>query len=78
MEIDWDSPVPAYQQIADWLRGRIERGELTGRLPSAVDLAQELGVAVLTGRRALQVLTEAGIAEVSPGRGTYVRRDPGH
>jgi len=74
VEVDRDSVVPAYQQIAAWLRGRIERGDLTGRLPSANDLADEWGVAVLTGRRALQVLTEDGTAEVSPGRGTYVRR----
>lgn len=74
MEVDRDSAVPAYQQIAGWLRDRIGSGDLTGRLPSAVDLAEEWGVAVLTGRRALQVLTDEGLAEVSPGRGTYVRR----
>lgn len=74
MEIDRASSVPPYRQVADWLRARVESGELApgARLPSAVDLAQELGVAVLTGRKALGVLVDEGLAYRSVGMGTYV------
>jgi DNA-binding GntR family transcriptional regulator len=37
-----------------------------------VDLAQQFGVAVLTGRKALGVLVGEGIAYRSVGMGTYV------
>jgi GntR family transcriptional regulator len=72
MEIDRRSDVPPYLQAADQLRARIQAGEITDRLPSAVDIANEAGIAVLTARRALQVVVEEGYAYVRTGMGTYV------
>jgi len=74
VEIDRASPVPPYRQVAGWLRSRIDSGELGAgdRLPSAVDLAQQFGVAVLTGRKALGVLVDEGVAYRAVGMGTYV------
>ena len=76
VEIDRASSVAPYRQIAGWLRSRIDSGELGAgdRLPSAVDLAEQFGVAVLTGRKALGVLVDEGIAYRSIGMGTYIRR----
>ena len=69
--MDRDSPEPPYRQIAGQLRQRILSGELAGRLPSALTISQEAGVAVLTGRKALRVLVDEGLATSSPGMGTY-------
>lgn len=73
--IDAESPVPPYRQVAAFLRGRIERGDLAPgrRLPSIADLVQTYGIARTTAAKALRVLIDEGLAEVSPGMGTYVR-----
>jgi len=62
--------------IADWLRGRIQRGELVpgDRLPPERDLASELAVARPTLRRALLMLKRDGYlrAERGAAGGTFV------
>jgi DNA-binding GntR family transcriptional regulator len=37
---------------------------------------QEFGIAALTARKALRVLVDLGLAELTPGMGTYVRNGP--
>lgn len=73
--IDYESPVPPSRQVAAILRERIESGELAPgrRLPSIASLVQEYGIARTTAAKALRVLISEGLAEVSPGMGTYVR-----
>ena len=73
--IDADSPVPPYRQVAAILRGQIERGELPPgrRLPSIADLVQTYGIARTTAGKALRLLVNDELAEVSPGMGTYVK-----
>ena len=75
-EIDKDSPVPPYRQVAAFLRAQIERGELPAgrRLPSIATLVQTYGIARTTAAKALRVLVDEGVAEVSPGMGTYVTK----
>ena len=75
-EIDKDSPVPPYRQVAAILRAQIEAGELPPgrRLPSIASLVQAYGIARTTAAKALRVLIDEGLAEVSPGMGTYVKR----
>lgn len=73
MEIDRDSGVPAYQQLADWLRAAIVAGELSGRLPSARTLTEETGVSVVTARRALRIVADEGYARISDGLGVFTR-----
>lgn len=74
MQVDYQSDVPPYKQIANDLRTRIKSGELTGRarLPSVERLVQELGVARTTARKALGVLVDEGLARRVTGWGTYV------
>ena len=75
MEIDHASPTPVYQQIAAWVRERIESGELApGRpIPSEATLMQEAeGVARTTVRRAVAYLRDQGLVYTVPQRGTYV------
>lgn len=73
--IDYDSPVAPYRQVAAILRGRIESGDLTpsSRLPSIATLTQEYGIARTTAAKALRLLVDEGLAEMSPGMGTFVK-----
>jgi DNA-binding GntR family transcriptional regulator len=75
VSIDPDSPVAPYRQVAAILVERIESGTYTTRLPSIADLTGEFGIARTTAAKALRLLVDEGLAEVSPGMGTYVRKD---
>jgi DNA-binding GntR family transcriptional regulator len=76
VSLDHDSPTSLYEQLAAILRGQIERGELTGRVPSAKTLAQTYEVAVGTAERALGLLREDKLIRSAMGRGHFVvRRD---
>jgi DNA-binding GntR family transcriptional regulator len=74
VEVDRDSDIPPYQQIAADLRTRILSGELPprSRLPSADWISQETGVNKLTARKALRLLVDEGLAVMRPGWGTFV------
>jgi GntR family transcriptional regulator len=74
VSLDHDSTVPLYEQLAGILRGQIDRGELTGRIPSVKTLAQEYEVAQGTAERALALLREAGLIASAMGRGHFVVR----
>jgi GntR family transcriptional regulator len=72
--VDHDAKTPVYLQIADILRGRIQRGEIAPSrpVPSETQLMGEHGVARLTARKAVRVLADEGLVEVVQGRGAYV------
>ncbi|HEX6579224.1 MAG TPA: GntR family transcriptional regulator [Jiangellaceae bacterium] len=74
--IDFEGPVPLYQQVAGILRGRIESGTLVPDrpVPSITSLVQEFGVARGTARKAVHLLIDEGLAYVVIGRGVYVTR----
>lgn len=67
----------AYVQVANNIAVRIEAGEITHRLPSERDLAEEYGVAYQTVRRAMKLLRERGLIITRQGRGTFVARERG-
>lgn len=71
MALDHDSPTALYVQLAELLRGQIERGELIGRVPSVKTLAQEYEVAVGTAERALAILRDDGLIVSASGRGHF-------
>lgn len=78
-DLDPDSPVPPYRQVAEILERRIRAAEITVRLPSIVGLVQEFGIARVTAAKALRQVADDGYAELSQGMGYYVRRhDGGH
>lgn len=72
--VDPFSPTPLYVQVADLIAGRIARKELEPLkpIPSEDRLAEELGVARGTVRRAVQELRDRGLVFTLPQRGTYV------
>ena len=71
-DLDRDSPVPLYEQLAALLRAAIDSGRLTARLPSEPTLVQEYGVSRGTAGRAVQILVEAGYVRISRGKGAFV------
>ncbi len=73
--VDHDSPEPLYRQVAGILRGRIESGDITARLPSLKTIAQEYGVSHITAEKAIAVLRDEGLVVVVIGRGAYVNKD---
>jgi GntR family transcriptional regulator len=69
------SPVPLYEQAADWVAGAIESGELAHgqKLPSERDLANQWQIGYQTVRRAMRELRERGLIVSVVGKGTFVR-----
>lgn len=80
-EINRDSAVPPYRQVAAHLITLIKAGRYApgDRLPAIPDIVHEYGIARLTAAKALRAVGDAGYAELSPGMGWYVPdRLPGH
>jgi DNA-binding GntR family transcriptional regulator len=73
--VDKSSPLPAYFQVAQDLRRRIEQGEWgTGeRIAPELSLARDYGVSRVTVRQALGELAKDELLERRRGSGTYVR-----
>ncbi len=71
--IDPDSAVPPYEQVANMLRDEIVQGTLTGRVPSAHDVAEHHQVSHRVAARALEMLQGEGMIENVPGEGHVVR-----
>ncbi|WP_300604297.1 winged helix-turn-helix domain-containing protein [Trebonia sp.] len=63
----------AYVQVANDVARRITAGEITEKLPSERDLADEYGVAYTTVRHAMDVLRQQGLIITVHGRGTFVK-----
>jgi DNA-binding GntR family transcriptional regulator len=74
-DLDHDSPVPLWEQLAGRLRTEITSGRLTGRVPSAAALARAYGVSRDTALKALGQLAAEGLTVARRGRGTFVHRD---
>lgn len=74
--VDWDSPLPAYYQIAVDLRQRVAGGEWRAgsQLPSEPQLAEQYDVSRMTLRQALQELTKEGVLLRRRGAGTFVNQ----
>jgi len=74
MRVDPNDPRPAYLQVADDLRAKIQDGRLAPgtRLASLRDLATEYNIAPMTAQNALRLLRDEGLVATHPGRGTFV------
>ncbi|CDZ41417.1 GntR family transcriptional regulator [Neorhizobium galegae] len=69
---------PLYEMVRDEIMQRVltNQYEMGRRLPSAITLAGQLGVSVITIRRALQDLKTNGVLTAKPGLGTFVKESP--
>jgi GntR family transcriptional regulator len=68
------SQEPIYSQIIGQIKGQIISGELAegDPLPSIRGLARELGISVITTKRAYEELETEGFINTVAGKGTYV------
>lgn len=75
MTINPGTPEVPHRQIANQLRGRIQRGEWAPgeRLPSIPAIAAMFGVAKQTVQRTIDQLRVEGLLITRPGSGTFVR-----
>lgn len=74
VRIDHDSAEFPYLQLARQLRDAIAAGEYPpgAKLPSIEGIISETGLSTMTIRRAYRILAGEGLAEIVPGRGTFV------
>lgn len=63
-----------YEQVVAQIEGRILSGELRpgDKLPAERELAEQFGVSRTAIREAMKALTQSGLVEIQPGRGTFV------
>jgi GntR family transcriptional regulator len=78
MQVNRNSEVPLYRQVARELADRISAGELgpSERLPTESELAEHYGVNRLTVRQALVDLQREGRVTTVQGRGSFVAEAP--
>ena len=74
IKIDRKSDTPAYKQVIEGVTSLIRSGKLTpgARLPSERELAQALGIARGTIKKAYEHLAQNNVIEVTHGRGSFV------
>jgi len=75
-QIDKDSFVPPYYQLAQILERKIKSGELgpDEPLPSESELGEKYGLSRMTVRKGVAKLIEAGLVYTMQGKGTFVSR----
>lgn len=68
------SPIPLYHQIATTLEAEITSGDLAenSMLPSEKEIAKRFGVSLVTVRAAMRSLSDQGLIDRRPGKGTIV------
>lgn len=78
IEVDLDSPVPAYEQVREQLAAYVDAGVLNpgDRLPSIRQLANDLGIATNTVQRAYRELESEGVIRARGRHGTVVMARP--
>jgi LacI family transcriptional regulator len=65
---------PLYQAVRDAIRGVVDAGRFGPgeQIPSTKDLADQMGVSLVTAHRALQELVADGVLHRTQGKGTFV------
>ena len=76
VDLDRDSEVPLYRQIAKLLRDDIEAGTYPpgSTIPSVKSIEQDTGCTHVTVRKGIGLLVDEGLVVVVPGKGTFVAR----
>ena len=79
VDLDRNSQVPLYQQIAALLRADIEAGVYPpgSVIPSVKRIEQDTGCTHVTVRKGIALLADEGLVVVVPGKGTFVKRREG-
>lgn len=77
-QLNEDCGVPIYRQLVDFIVAQVKSGKVPvqTQLPTVRELADMLGVARGTVKRAYDELEQSGIVEKVQGRGTFVSYHP--
>ena len=77
-QINFVDGIPVYRQLVDRLRTNIKNGTLSNgtQLPTVRELAQQMGLAQGTVKRAYDELRSEGLVKQVQGRGTFVSYQP--
>lgn len=77
-QVDPELDIPIYRQLVDKIRAAVKMGDLVPgqQLPTVQELADQLGVAKGTIKRAYDELGNMGVLEKIQGRGTFVCYQP--
>ena len=77
-QVDATLEIPIYRQLVDKVRAAVRKGELLpgDQLPTVQELADRLGVAKGTVKRAYDELGNMGVLEKIQGRGTFICYQP--
>jgi GntR family histidine utilization transcriptional repressor len=73
---EYDDAMPAYEQVKRFITDHIQSGkwEAGQRVPSEIELVEQLGVSKMTVNRAMRELTVAGIIVRRQGVGSFVSK----
>ncbi|MCA0451427.1 MAG: histidine utilization repressor [Proteobacteria bacterium] len=73
---EYDDTMPAYEQVKRFITDHIQSGkwEAGRRVPSEIELVEQLGVSKMTVNRAMRELTAAGIIVRRQGVGSFVSK----
>ncbi|GAB3457484.1 hypothetical protein GCM10027570_40050 [Streptomonospora sediminis] len=76
MAYEFADDEPRWTQVAEIIRGQIERGELKpgDKVPSVLQLQSEYGISTSTGQKVHRALRDEGLIRTQSGMGSYVRR----
>ncbi len=71
-----DDAMPAYEQVKRFITDQIKSGKLEAgqRVPSEIELVEQLGVSKMTVNRAMRELTAASVIVRRQGVGTFVSK----
>ena len=74
MQIEFDNALPIYEQIIDYVKKSIARGELQpgDKLPSQREMAHRVEVNPNTIQRAYREMESLGLVETKRGKGTFI------
>jgi len=78
MEVNHQTFLPIYQQVAEYLRSAIVSGQLKSgaQIPSEPELAVQFGISRDTVRRGLRTLEQQHLVCQRQGKGTFVMPQP--
>ncbi len=73
---EYDDAMPAYEQVKRFITDHIQSGkwEAGQRVPSEIELVEQLGVSKMTVNRAMRELTVAGVIVRRQGVGSFVSK----
>jgi len=74
LQIDFNKAIPIYEQIIDYVKKSIARGEMEpgDKLPSQREMARQMEVNPNTIQRAYREMESLDLVETRRGRGTFV------